>query len=385
MIQLGIENLIQHHRDLICGKRIGLLTNMTGLDNRFHTSIDILLHQKGCQLTALYAPEHGMRGDTKEGSAIPSTIDEITGLPVYSLYGATRKPTPEMLEKIDCMIIDLQDIGVRYYTFISSLGLIMEACEAQGKSVIVLDRPNPINGVDREGNIPQESLRSFVGLQPLPIRYGLTIGEVALVYKYEFGLDCELTVVPMEGWKRTMFFHDTDLCWIQPSPNATGEAMNILYPGMCLIEGTNLSEGRGTTRPFEVVGAPFINGRKLAEQFNQLKLSGILARPTSFIPYYSKYKNQICFGIQIHIITLRKVKAVKIGLSLLGLIAQMYPEQFFFMDSENDRCLFNLLIGDKQMKMRVFRNHFDDFFQKCEISCEKFSQQVVPFLLYSEK
>lgn len=383
MIQLGIENLLRNGQRFLRGKRLGLLTNMTGVDGCLHSTIALLSKQKDCRLTTLFGPEHGIRGDAKEGAEVGSFVDQETGCPVFSLYGKTRKPKKEWLKSIDCLIIDIQDIGARYYTFTSTLGLVMEACMEGKKQVIVLDRPNPINGINREGNLVQKDLRSFVGSYPLPNRHGLTIGELAMIYKYKFGLNCDLIVVPMKGWKRSMVYRDTGLSWVQPSPNSTGESMAILYPGMCLLEGTTLSEGRGTTRPFEIVGAPFINGSYLANNFNRLNLDGIIARPTSFVPFYSKYCNQVCYGIQLHITAIEKVESLKTGLNLLGLIAEMYPNQFSFIHEPEKRCFFNLLAGDQRVKGMIRNNKFETFFQECGTFCETFSKQAEDYLLYN--
>lgn len=381
MIQLGIETLLRDKMSLLKGKRVGLLTNITGLDSRLCPTIDLLMAQPDIHLSALFGPEHGVRGDGQEGLPIESYTDPLTHLPVYSLYGNTRKPCKAMLKNIDCIVIDLQDIGVRYYTFISTMSLVMEACMEESKEVVVLDRPNPLNGLNREGNILDKSLSSFVGMHPLPNRHGLTIGELSLLYKHEFGLNCSLTVVPMKRWSRTMYFRETGLCWVQPSPNATGEAMAVLYPGMCLIEGTTLSEGRGTTRPFEVIGAPYMNGSDIADKFNQLGLKGVLARSTSFVPYYSKYKGKLCRGIQIHITDISKVQSYKIGLYTLGLIAEMYPSEFSFLGNGN-RCTFNLLAGNTKIRQKILENNFDDFFEQCQAECDQFSERVMPYLLY---
>jgi uncharacterized protein YbbC (DUF1343 family) len=382
MIQPGVETLLQEQFNLLKGKRIGLLTNMTGLDHRMRSTIDIFYNHPDIHLAALFGPEHGIRGDGQEGAQIHSYIDPSTQLPVFSLYGSTRKPTREMLSGIDAVVIDIQDIGVRYYTFISTLSYVMEACMEEGKEVIVLDRPNPLNGLIREGTISDSSLRSFVGLHAIPNRHGLTIGELAIIYKNLFGINCSLSVVPMKKWRRSMFFRDTEMCWIQPSPNSTGQIMAVLYTGMCLIEGTELSEGRGTTRPFEVVGAPYIDGTMLAGRFNALHLPGVLARPTSFVPYYSKYNGQLCYGVQIHVTDLAQVKSLKVGLHLLGLIADMYPDQFLFRDETKDRSMFNLLSGNRRLKQMVRENNFDEYFEQCHRDCRKFTEKVTPYFLY---
>ncbi len=381
MIQLGIETLLKEKMAILKGKRIGLLTNRTGLDSRLHSTIDLLNEQSGCRLTALFGPEHGIRGDGREGSAVASSVDPPTGLPVYSLYGKTRKPTAAMLDRVDCIVVDLQDIGARYYTFISTLSLVMEACMEIDKEVVVLDRPNPIGGLVREGNLTEPQLTSFVGLHALPNRHGLTIGELALVYKYEFGLNCPLQIVPMNGWDRSMFYHQTGFCWVQPSPNATGEDMAVLYPGMCLIEGTMLSEGRGTTRPFEVVGAPYIDGAALARRFNGLGLPGVLARPTSFVPTYAKYAGTLCRGVQIHIIDQKTVRGYRTGLSVLGLIASMYPGDFQFR-GQGTHDMFDLLAGTTKLKNMVLTNRFNDFFEQCQDASRRFGKRVAPYLFY---
>lgn len=382
LIKLGIEKLLEDEINVIKGKRIGLLTNMTGVDSHFNSTIDLLHHCPDAQLVALFGPEHGIRGDAREGTNINSYTDPITNIPVFSLYGETNKPSKEILKNIDSIVVDIQDIGVRYYTYISTLGCLMEACMEQKKEVIVLDRPNPINGIDREGIFIEKPLRTFVGMYPVLNRHGLTIGEIALLYKYEFGLDCKLSVVHMEGWKRSMFFRDTGLIWIQPSPNSTGESMNILYPGMCLIEGTNLSEGRGTTRPFEVVGAPYIDGNALADRFNKLKLPGIVARPTSFVPTYSKYEDQLCYGVQLHVINLGLVRSLKATVHLLGIIANMYPNSFLFKEEANGQNVFDHLSGHAKLRKMVLSNFFDEFFVQCQQDCEHFLKQIAPYLIY---
>jgi uncharacterized protein YbbC (DUF1343 family) len=381
-MKLGIEKLLESQMELIKGKRVGILTNMTGIDSKFRSTIDLLYQNEDVELVALFGPEHGIRGDTREGSDVNSYVDPLTNCPVYSLYGKTRKPKKEMLENLECIIVDIQDIGVRYYTYISTLGLLMEACMEQGKEVIVLDRPNPINGDMCEGNIIEKPYLSFVGLYPLPNRHSLTIGEIALLYKYEFGLHCDLTVVRMEGWKRSMFFRDTGLNWIQPSPNSTGESMNLLYAGMCLIEGTWLSEGRGTTRPFEVIGAPYIDGYLVAKQFNGLHLSGVHARPTSFIPTYSKYKDQLCFGVQIHVTDRNKVYSLEVGIHLLGIIAELYPDDFRFRKNEDGKFIIDLLAGHTGIKKMIFENHFESFVDCCHEDSENFKELRKPYLLY---
>ena len=382
MVQLGIDNFLENNVEQFKGARVGLVTNMTGVNRELKPTIDLFYEHPDIELAALFGPEHGIRGDAKEGEKFSSSIDPYTSLPIHSLYGETRKPTKEMLSDIDIIFIDLQDIGARYYTFIYTVSNVMEACRDHGKRVIVLDRPNPINGLKREGNLVEEDFLSFIGQYPIPNRHGLTIGELSLLYKHEFGLDCDLTVIPMIGWQRCMFFDDTDLIWVQPSPNSTGQNMSILYPGTCFIEGTNLSAGRGTTRPFEVVGAPFIDGYRLAKRFNEKGLDGIIARPTSFIPTYQKFKDELCSGVQLHITDRDKINSFKTGLYLLETVAELYPNDLTFRDPEKQRSHFNLLAGTDKLREMVVQKKVDHFFEACEDQLEYFNKQVKPYLLY---
>ncbi|NGP46184.1 DUF1343 domain-containing protein [Bacillaceae bacterium SIJ1] len=381
-MKLGLDIFLSHEYVNFKGKRIGLVTNMTGVNERLVPSVDLFFEHPDVHLTTLYGPEHGIRGDAKEGEKVSSTVDPSTGLPVYSLYGMTRKPTKEMLDHVDVIVFDLQDIGSRYYTYIYTMAYVMEACAEFGKHFVVLDRPNPVNGSDREGNLVEEDVRSFVGMFPLPNRHGLTVGELALLYKHEFKYCCELTVVPMQGWKRDMYFDNTGLIWIPPSPNTTNIDMNILYTGTCLVEGTNLSEGRGTVRPFEVIGAPFIDGQKLAKAMNEINIAGLLARPTSFLPTYQKYQGEVCGGVQLHLTDRTKLHSLKAGLLLLETIIEMYPRQFQFVENEDGKFFFDLLAGTKQLRKHLFDGTAKDFLHSCDEQLEKFTKQAQPYWLY---
>ncbi|MBW8348531.1 DUF1343 domain-containing protein [Bacillus sp. IITD106] len=381
-MRLGLDLFLEKNYSQFNGKRIGLLTNMTGVNEKLIPTIDLFFEHPHIHLTALYGPEHGIRGDAKEGEAVESSIDPYTGIPVYSLYGASKKPSKDMLDPVDVIVFDLQDIGARYYTFIYTMAYVMEACGEHGKEFVVLDRPNPISGKSMEGNLVEEDVRSFVGLYPLPNRHGMTVGEIAQLYKHEYGIDCELTVVPMEGWERRMYYDETNLFWVPPSPNTTGLDMSILYPGTCLVEGTNLSEGRGTTRPFEYVGAPFVDGYKLAKAFNQKNLSGVLARPVSFVPTYQKHKDIVCEGIQIHVVDRQKVHALKTGLILLETIAELYPNDFQFNEYPNGKFFFDLLAGTKGLRNAILNGRANVFLESCEEQLVQFQKQREPYLLY---
>lgn len=383
-MRLGLDVFLEQHVHEFKGKRIGLVTNMTGVNHRLVPTIDLFHDHPDIRLTALYGPEHGIRGDAKEGEAVESATDPYTGLPVYSLYGKTKKPTPDMLELVDVVVFDLQDIGSRYYTFIYTMANVMEACGEQGKPFVVLDRPNPIGGISIEGNLLEGQYRSFVGMYPIPNRHGLTIGELALLYVHEFGISCEVTIIPMDGWRREMYFDHTGLFWVPPSPNTTGLDMCILYPGTCLIEGTNLSEGRGTTRPFEIVGAPYVDGYTLAKRFNERKVAGVLARPVSFVPTYQKYNNERCEGVQLHVENRKTVNALQAGLTLLETVAQLYPANFSFRESASGgKSFFDLLAGTDVLRRHILEGSTEEFLAQCEPQLERFRQQVKPYWLYS--
>ncbi|KGA96778.1 hypothetical protein AJ85_00340 [Alkalihalobacillus alcalophilus ATCC 27647 = CGMCC 1.3604] len=381
-MKLGLDVFIEKDYNNFKGKRLGLVTNMTGVNEKLQPAIDLFYDHSEIDLVALYGPEHGIRGDAKEGEIVNSFTDPYTNLPVYSLYGQTKKPTKEMLEHVDVIVFDLQDIGSRYYTFIYTMAYMMEACAENNIDFVVLDRPNPISGYQMEGNLVEESIRSFVGMLPIPNRHGLTVGELALLFKHEFGYDCDLTVIPMLGWKRHMYFEDTGLIWVPPSPNTTSIDMALLYPGTCFIEGTNLSEGRGTTKPFEYIGAPFIDGNLLAKRFNEKQITGVLARPTSFIPTYSKHKDTICGGIQLHVIERAKIKPVEMGLQLIETIYELYPNDFSFIENKNGKYFFDLLAGTKTLRHLIIKGGLEGFLERNQIEVESFKKQAEPYLLY---
>ncbi|MCM0649032.1 DUF1343 domain-containing protein [Clostridium swellfunianum] len=325
IVRNGIDNL-DKYTHLFEGKRIGLVSCPTGVDKNLKSTIDIL--NEKFNLTALYSPEHGIRGNLQAGAAVDNYIDEGTGITVYSLYGNNKKPSPEVLKDIDVMVIDLQDIGSRYYTFLYTMSYCMESCAENNKAVVVLDRPNVIGGQTVEGNILNIRFKSFVGMYPIPPRYGLTIGEMAKFMNKEFNINCNLEIVKLEGWNREAYFDDTDLLWINPSPNMPSVKTAVLYNGTCLFEGTNISEGRGTTRPFEFVGAPWLDAYKLADTMNEKGLEGVIFRPIYFEPTFSKHKGELCKGVQVHVTDKRKVKPVELGIHLLYEVMDMDREKF---------------------------------------------------------
>lgn len=265
----GLEVLLGSKRALLAGKRVGLITNPTGVTRGLESAVDLMAQATDFKLAALFGPEHGVRGDAQAGAAVADHLDARTGLAAYSLYGATRKPAPVMLAGLDVLVFDIQDIGARYYTYPWTLALVMQAAREAGIGVIVADRPNPIGGGKVEGPVLDPALASFVGAYPIPVRHGLTMGELALMMNKDFAIGCDLTVVTCATWRRGKDFSQTGLPWVPPSPNMPTLDTAFLYPGTCLIEGTNLSEGRGTAKPFELIGAPFIDAPALAEQIGR--------------------------------------------------------------------------------------------------------------------
>lgn len=303
-------------------------------------------------------PQHGFRGETQDNMVEwDGYVDTDTGLPVFSLYGETRRPTEEMLSLLDVLVVDLQDVGARYYTFIHTLALAMEACSQSGKELIVLDRPNPIGGISVEGTVLHPEFRSFVGLYPLPIRHGMTVGELANYFNGEFRIDCDLTVVPMEGWIRDMYFDGTRLPWVLPSPNMPCLETAIVYPGSCLLEGTNVSEGRGTTRPFEFSGAPWVDPAALVAELNRLDLSGVVFRPTHFCPTFHKWSGDLVGGVQIHVTDRRAFRPFRTGLALVSLYRRFGAERFRWKappyEYEYKLLPFDILCGTDQVRLLI--------------------------------
>ena len=347
-VQTGADLLFMKHFVLIKGKKVGLITNHTAvLSNGTHLA-DALKRDPSTDLIALFGPEHGIRGDAPDGLRRQDSIDAKTGIPVYSLYGKVYKPTREMLKNIDVLVFDIQDIGARFYTYISTLSYSMEAAAEAGIPFVVLDRPNPIGGVRVEGFIREDSLRSFVGLHPIPIAYGMTTGELATLFNeegwLEGGIKADLTVVRLEGWRRSMWYDETGLPWIEPSPNMKFLSTAIVYPGMCLVEGTNVSEGRGTPRPFETIGAPFVNGDTLANELNKAQLPGVLFEAIRFTPEADpraapnpKHVGQICGGVSIRVTRRDLFEPVRTGVHLLAVLKKLYPGNFQWRRSGIDR------------------------------------------------
>ncbi len=339
------------------GARIGLVVHPASMDHRLEHAVAVCGRSKKFKLAALFGPQHGILGQTQDNMIEWEGFrDPVTGLPVYSLYGKTRKPRPEMLADVDVLVIDLQDVGSRYYTFIWTLELCMQACHEAGKTVVVLDRPNPIGGAS-EGPVLKPEFASFVGLRPLPVRHGMTIGEVGLYLCAEFYPGLDYRVVAMKGWKRTSWFDWTGLPWVMPSPNMPTLDTALVYPGMCLLEGTNLSEGRGTTRPFEIFGAPFINAETLVGTLNEFKLPGVVFRPLSFQPTFQKFAGTLCGGAQIHVTDREKFRPFKTGVAILKAIHNTYPRDFAWKqppyEYEEVKMPIDILAGTDRLRKDI--------------------------------
>ncbi|HKP14389.1 MAG TPA: DUF1343 domain-containing protein, partial [Blastocatellia bacterium] len=328
-VKTGLEVLLDSRLDLLDGQRVGLICHPASINSRYEHAADLFFDHPRVRLAALFGPQHGIRGETQDNMVEWQTFsDSRTGLPAYSLYGETRKPTPEMLSDVDALVFDVQDVGTRVYTFVYTMALAMQAARECGKRFIVLDRPNPINGAQVEGNILDARFASFVGMYPLPMRHGMTAAELALMFNREFGIACDLEVVAMQGWRRAMWFEETGLPWVMPSPNLPTVEAAAVYPGMVMFEGTAVSEGRGTTRPFEIVGAPYIEPRRLAERLNRDKLPGCVLRPLHFEPTFHKFKGELCGGLQVHVTDRAAFKPVITGVSIIAAIRELYPDRF---------------------------------------------------------
>jgi uncharacterized protein YbbC (DUF1343 family) len=329
-IRTGLDLIRRDWPRNLNGSRVGLLVHPASVSRNLQHAIYLSLNSRKFKLAALFGPQHGFRGETQDNMVEWEGFrDDSTRLPVYSLYGKVRQPSPEMLRNIDVMVIDLQDVGSRYYTFIWTMALVITACRETGKTVVVLDRPNPLGGRLTEGPVLDPNYKSFVGLHPLPVRHGMTIGEIAVCLK-SFNPGIELFVIAMQGWKRRMWFEDTGLPWVLPSPNMPTVETATVYPGMCLLEGTNLSEGRGTARPFEIFGAPFIDPDVLIKRLSEFRLPGAVFRPLYFLPTFQKHAGIVCGGAQIHITERDKFRPFKTGVAVLKAVYELYGKHFLW-------------------------------------------------------
>lgn len=355
MVIPGIENLIDSPPPFLAGKRLALLCNQASTDRALHHSRDRLIAAFPGRLTCLFTPQHGFFAE-KQDNMIESDhmVDSVSGLPIFSLYGEVRRPTAAMYEHFDILLVDIVDVGTRVYTFLYTLAYCLEEAARHGKKVVVLDRPNPVGGHLVEGNLLRDDCRSFVGLYPLPMRHGLTFGELALLINREYGINADLEVVAMQGWQRRMLFADTGLPWVFPSPNMPTPLTALVYPGQVIWEGTNVSEGRGTTLPFELFGAPFLKPREVLDFLEATPMPGCLLRPLMFEPTSNKWAGRTCRGFQLHVTDAAAFKPYRTALALLQACMRLYPGEFALKqppyEYEFEHCPLDLILGDSTLR-----------------------------------
>ena len=384
MIETGLARLLRENLNLIQGRRVGLATHAAAVMPDLTHAIDVL-RAASVQLTALYGPEHGLAGAAADGAAVGHATHSRTGLPIYSLYGATKEPAPEMLADVDVLLFDMQDVGVRFYTYLSTLFYVLRGAAKAGKAVIVLDRPNPLGGAHVAGPLVEPGCESFVGIAPIPIRHGMTFGELARYFDAAYHLNADLTVIPMRSWQRDMTFAETGLPWIPTSPAMAHLSAVVLYPGTCLLEGTNLSEGRGTALPFEICGAPWLDGEALAAQINALGLTGARFRPLHFTPTASKHAGQPCSGVQLHITDQACLEPVALGAQLLAACCALHPQNFGILTSswEGRPPHLDLLTGSPHLRQTLERgDDIADLLAVWETQSAAFAAERQPYLLY---
>jgi uncharacterized protein YbbC (DUF1343 family) len=382
-VMTGLDR-VASYEDVFEGKRLGVIANHTAYDSNGRFIVDVFRGMAGVKVTALFSPEHGLWGTVQDGEKIDSQTHPAYNLPVYSLYGKTQKPTDEMLRNIDVLVFDIQDIGSRFYTYISTMSLAMEAAAQNGKTFVVLDRPNPINGISVQGNILEQAFASFVGLYPIPVRHGMTAGELAKMFNGQGWLSghikAELVVIPMEDWRRRMWYDQTGLRFVKPSPNMPDLETAAVYPGLCLLEGTNVSEGRGTVMPFRQFGAPWIDSRLLAGRLNSLNLPAMRFEPASFTPASSKYQGRECHGVRILVSNRDKLEPYFSGIKIINEICRMYPNQFEWRVSHFDR-----LCGTSKIRSAITGNSsLDALHNKWQKELESFLEIRAKYLLYPD-
>jgi uncharacterized protein YbbC (DUF1343 family) len=390
VVTLGSTRLIESGR--LRGQRIGLVCNPASVDHQLRHIIDVMMADKALNIAALFGPQHGFRSDVQDNmiETPHAQYETASGqrLPLYSLYSDTREPIPDMLQGLDVLVIDLQDVGTRIYTYVYTMANCMRAAKRQGLKVIVCDRPNPIGGLEIEGITLEPGNESFVGQYPIPTRHGMTIGELARLFNEEFGIGATVEVVTMTGWNRAMFADDTELPWVMPSPNIPTLDSAIVFPGSVHIEGTNASEGRGTTRPFELVGAPWIRAEQFAAALNERKLPGVYFRPVVFEPTFQKHARVACGGCQIHILDREAFKPVLTGVAVIEQMRAADASRFAWKqppyEYENDKVPIDVIAGSKSLRAAIDAGErAEDIVAGWESSIDAFREIQQPYLLYS--
>ncbi|MEJ5248577.1 MAG: DUF1343 domain-containing protein [Caldilinea sp.] len=386
MVRTGLQQLVEERPELLRGRRIGLVAQAAAVTPDLRSAEDALL-TAGATLTALFGPEHGFDGAAADGAPVQHAVHARLGVPVYSLYGEEREPTPAMLADVDLLVFDMQDVGVRFYTYLSTLYFLVRASGRTGIPLLVLDRPNPINGITIEGPPVEPGLHSFIGIIDIPIRHGMTLGELALLINDEQGFGADLTVLPMQGWRRSLWFDQTGLPWVPTSPGMPHLSTATVYPGTCLVEGTNLSEGRGAALPFEIVGAPWLDGYRLAATLNHLDLPGVRFRPVHFEPSASKHAGKRCQGVQVHVLDRTAMHPVAVGLHVIAACRAQDPERFAFLESswEGRPPHFDLLIGNSTVREGLSAGYdVPSLTESWRTNESAFRERRAPYLLYAE-
>jgi len=375
VVLAGIDVLEKENFKRLAGRNIGLITNQTGIDRHGVSDIQLLHAAEQVNLVAIFNPEHGLYGKLDQAT-IEDSVDPVTGIRVYSLYGASRRPTPRMLANIDTLVFDIQDIGTRFYTYISTMGQAMQAASENFVGFMVLDRPNPIDGVSVGGPVLDDGKQSFTGIHRLPVRHGMTAGELARMFKAELIIDVKLEVVPLEGWRRTDYFDDTGLPWVNPSPNMRSLTEALLYPGIGLLETTNLSVGRGTATPFELIGAPWLDGERLATDMRQLALPGVEFSAVKFTPSASKFTDEPCEGIGFRITDRKTFDPIRTGLEIALQLRRDYPKQW-------DIDSYTRLLGNDAVLQAVRdERSYADILAIYRPALEDFKRRRSAYLLY---
>src|SRR5712664_1337335 len=359
-IKLGVERLLSEKIDLLRGARVGLACNQASVDHGFRHVADLFYENPDINLTALFGPQHGIRGDVQDNMIETGhAVDRKTGLPIYSLYSETREPTEEMLRDVDVIVVDLQDVGTRIYTFMYTMANCMRAAKKFGKKVIACDRPNPIGGTQVEGVVLDPAFASFVGQFPIATRHGMTTCELGRMFNDAFGIGCDFESVTMSGWSRELWYDETDGPWVLPSPNMPTVDTTSVFPGSVHLEGTQMSEGRGTTRPFELVGAPYIDAEQFADELLELNLRGVYFRACVFVPTFQKNAGKACGGVQIHVTDRASFEPAISGIAIAKTTFDMYPDQFRWKDPpyeyEYDRNPFDLIAGTSRVREAIER------------------------------
>ncbi|HZG85680.1 DUF1343 domain-containing protein [Paenibacillus sp.] len=381
----GLARLARDGDRRLAGKRVGLITNPTGVTAELRTAVDVCRELPGVRLTALFACEHGLNGERQAGVRFEDGVHPALGIPVYSLYGPRKAPDAATLADVDAVLFDMQDLGLRFYTYGSTLVYVMRACAEHGVPLFVLDRPNPLGGLRVEGGLLRPGFESMVGAWPMPVKTGMTIGETALMANDALGIGCDVRVVPMEGWPRAMEFPETGLPWMLPSPNIPTIETARAYAGTCFFEGTNVSEGRGTTRPFEWIGAPWFDGRKVADAMNALRLPGVRFHPVYATPTFSKHAGELCGGVRLFVTEPAAYEAVRTGLTLLHTVARLHPDAFAWLPPFRDgmRPFIDLLAGGEDVRLSVAEEAgLHRVLEAWARDADIWTERRKPFLLY---